>query len=77
MTPSFIRWAAKQLRPWQDRREARQRQERREIMLRASPTLRAAAELHDLHSRQHKPRRQDLAVMRSATTDMLRRATHG
>jgi hypothetical protein len=65
------------LRHWQAWREARQRQKRREMMLRASPTLRAAAELHDLHLRQHKPSRQDLAVMRAATTDMLRRATHG
>lgn len=65
-------------RAWLKWREARQRQERREMMLRASPTLRAAAELHDLHSRQHQATRTDAAQMRSATTDMLRRSvTHG
>lgn len=64
-------------RQWQAWREARQRQKRLDLMLRASPSLRAAAELHDLHIRQHRPTRADIAMMRAATTDMLRRATHG
>jgi hypothetical protein len=74
IVPPYIRRA---LKGWHDWREARQRQKRREMMLRASPTLRAAAELHDLHLRQHRATRDDVALMRAATTDMLRRNVHG
>ncbi|WP_240233570.1 hypothetical protein [Devosia lacusdianchii] len=71
IVPPYI---ARALKGWHDWREARQRQKRREMMLRASPTLRAAAELHDKHLRQHRPTRSDMAMMRDATADMLRRS---
>lgn len=74
IVPPYI---ARALKGWTAWREARQRQKRREMMLRASPTLRAAAALHDRHMRQHRATRDDVALMRDATTQMLRRATHG
>ena len=74
IVPPYIRRAVK---GWQDWRKARQRQKRREMMLRASPTLRAAAALHDRHLRQHRATRDDVALMRAATTDMLRSSIHG
>lgn len=53
--------------------EARQRQKRFQSMLRASPALKAAAEAHDRHQRQHKPSRADQIAMRQAVADMLGR----
>lgn len=74
IVPPYITRA---IRHWQDWREARQRQKRREMMLRASPKLRRQAEAHDRKIARHEPSKAEWLGMRDATTELLRRATHG
>lgn len=77
MTPSFVRWAAKQLRPWQDRIEARQRRERLARMLRVDPQLRAAHEALERDRKRHAPTKADIAAMRHAVHSRLWREVRG
>jgi hypothetical protein len=74
IVPPIVRRAIRQWSAW---REARQRQERFARMLRVNPDLRRAQQALERDRRSHRPSRTDAAQMRAATTDMLRRATHG
>lgn len=76
MSPNFIKWAGRQLKPFLDRREAHQRQKRFEAMLRANPELRARAELHSRMQAGHKPSRAAWKALRDATAAELRREVH-
>ena len=74
IVPPYIRRA---LKGWLSWREARQRQLRFARMLRVNPDLRRAQQALERDRQAHRPTRSDAAQMRAATTEMLRRATHG
>lgn len=76
MTPSFVKWAGRQLRPWQDRIQARQRQQRLDRMLSIDPQLRAAHEARSRAIAGHKPVRHIDRQIRAMMNDLLRRAVH-
>lgn len=72
MTPAFIKWAGKQLKPFRDRIEAHQRQKRFARLLRVDPHLRAAHAALERDRKRHAPTRQDIAAKQAAVHSMLR-----
>ena len=74
IVPPYITRA---LRHWTAWHEGRKRQQRFARMLRVNPDLRRAQEALERDRHRHAATRADAALMRAATTDMLRRATHG
>jgi len=77
MTPSFILWAGRQLRPFRDHMEARRRRERFARLLRIDPQLKHAHEALERDRRRHAPTRADLMAMRQALHAELRREVQG
>lgn len=73
MTADFIKWAGRQLRPWQERIEAHQRRERFARLLRVDPKLRAAHERRMRSQRMHDATAKDLREMQEQLHAMLRR----
>lgn len=78
MTPAFVRWAGRQLRPWRERMEARQRQERFARLLRIDPSLKRAHEALERDRKRHAPTRADIMAMRDALhAELKRELRHG
>ena len=72
--PPFVRRA---LSGWLSWREDRQRQQRFARMLRVNPDLRRAQQALERDRRSHYRCQPDLAAMRAAVADQLRRETRG
>lgn len=74
ISTAFIRWAGRQLKPFTDHREARQRQERFARMLMVDRDLRAAHERRLRRQRLHDASGPDLKIMQDRLHNMLRRS---
>lgn len=75
ISPAFIEWAKRQLKPIlahrEARKEARQRQKRFARMLRVNPQLRLAHERLERDRKRHATSRGDLLAMRAAVHSQL------
>ena len=72
MTPSFIAWAGRQLRPFQAHIERHQSRQRFARMLRIDPQLRAAHERLQRDRKRHDKTAADLKAMQDRLHAMLR-----
>jgi hypothetical protein len=78
MSPSFVKWAGKQLKLFRDRIEAHRRRERFARLLRVNPELRARAEAHHRQQMGHKPSRAAWKAMREAmNAELMKELHHG